>query len=680
MFNRLKVRTRIYVGFAVLVLLGVALAVFGVYQLSTVGTNVGKMDALAANTQRVLTITRHLEAIRRAGRQYISDASDAALKDARDSVSRADTLLTDSAQATLSEERRKTYRAVQDTLRTTSKQLDQIGQLGSTWIAERAKLFTGGDALTAATDKLVTAARASNDQAMGDAADKVEAAVLLVRVANWRFIATEDKAGPTTFQNNAEKAHAALAQVQKAATPDVAQLITPVQAALSAYEASFKGYSTAKLATGTLFNEQMQPPIVAAQGQLDTALTSLTQSFEESRTMAQSTISTASLLQSILAAAALVIGVGVAFLIGRSIVRPLTGMTNTMGKLAAGDHSTAVPALDNKDEIGDMARAVEVLKQHAITAERLASEQETERAAKEHRQARMEQHTRDFGESISGVMTSLTGSAEGMQRAADAMAHAANTVHTEAQGTSTGAAKSSHDLTAVAAAVEELNSSVGEISRQLAEATNVARQAVQRADTSQATMQGLAEATGRIGEVVHLISDIAGQTNLLALNATIEAARAGEAGKGFAVVAGEVKALASQTAKATADISAQIETVRAATGDAVTAMAEIGGIIGKINEVLAAIAASVEEQSATTREIAASVQDVTGATAASAQAMEHVVAVAEDAGNASRDVQAGVVEIGKEAEMLRTTVDQFLIAVRDDTADASSATQSRRVA
>ena len=281
----------------------------------------------------------------------------------------------------------------------------------------------------------------------------------------------------------------------------------------------------------------------------------------------------------------------------------------------------------------------------------------------------MEQHTQDFGNSISGVMASLAGSAEGMRRAAESMAQAAEAVHDEAGTTAGGATKSSQDLTSVAAAVEELNSSVGEISRQLAEAAEVRSQAVQRADSSHATMQGLSEATARIGDVVHLISDIARQTNLLALNATIEAARAGEAGKGFAVVAGEVKALAAQTAKATAEIGSQIDTVRTATSEAVTAMAEIGGIIGKINEVSAAIAAAVEEQSATTHEIAASVQAVSNATAGTAQAMEHVVTVADKAGTVSRDVLSGAARIGREAETLRTEVDQFLVAVRDDTTE-----------
>lgn len=353
----------------------------------------------------------------------------------------------------------------------------------------------------------------------------------------------------------------------------------------------------------------------------------------------------------------------------RSIVRSIGSLVRCMGALAGGDTAVTIPDLAASNEIGEMARAVAVFKQHAIEAARLASEQDAARAAKARRQAAMEQHTQDFGSSISGVMASLASAAEGMRRAAEAMSEAVGAVRHEASGTSEGAAKSSEDLTAVAAAVEELTASVGEISHQVATAAEVAQQAVQRADSSHGTMQGLADATGRIGAVVHLISDIAGQTNLLALNATIEAARAGEAGKGFAVVAGEVKALAAQTAKATDEIASQIETVRGSTSAAVTAMAEIASIIGKMNAVTAAISAAVEQQSVTTREIAASVQVVSGATAQTAQAMAQVVLVADKAGSASGDVLSGAAEIGREAETLRTEVDQFLVAVRDETAE-----------
>jgi methyl-accepting chemotaxis protein len=356
--------------------------------------------------------------------------------------------------------------------------------------------------------------------------------------------------------------------------------------------------------------------------------------------------------------------------IGASMIRgisgPIRAMTDAMRKLADKDVSVAIPGVGRGDEIGAMAGAVQVFRESMIKADALEAEQTAARAARERRQAALQQHTQDFGTSVGGVMGSLAEASGKMRTAAEAMATAAISVRTEAHATSEGAARSSQDLTAVAAAVEELTSSVGENTRQVAAAADVARQAVQRAEASQDIMQGLSEATARIGDVVHLNSNIAGQTNLLALNTTIEAARAGEAGKGFAVVASEVKMLAAQTGKATAEIGSQIETVRTATADAVAAMTEIGSIISKMDEVSAAIAAAVEQQSATTREIAGSVQAVSGATAASARAMEHVVGVADNAGDASRDVLPASGEIGHEAETLRVEVVQFLTAVRDD--------------
>ncbi len=362
--------------------------------------------------------------------------------------------------------------------------------------------------------------------------------------------------------------------------------------------------------------------------------------------------------------AALCLGIGASMI--RGICAPIRAMTDAMQKLAAKDMDVAIPGIGRGDEIGGMAGAVQVFKDSMIRADALEAEQKAARAARERRQAALQQHTQDFGTSVAGVMGSLGEASGKMRSAAEAMTAAAASVRTEAHATSAGASKSSQDLTSVAAAVEQLTSSVAEITRQVAASADVARQAVQRAEASHGTMQSLSEATARIGDVVHLISDIAGQTNLLALNATIEAARAGEAGKGFAVVASEVKTLAAQTGKATAEIGSQIETVRAATADAVTAMAEIGGIIGKMDEVSAAIAAAVEQQSATTREIAGSVQEVSAATAASAHAMEHVVGVADGAGDASRDVLAASGEIGREAETLRVEVDQFLTAVRGE--------------
>ncbi len=285
------------------------------------------------------------------------------------------------------------------------------------------------------------------------------------------------------------------------------------------------------------------------------------------------------------------------------------------------------------------------------------------------RQAALDRHTQDFGSAIAGVMNSLADSAEKMRKAAQVMAEAAGSVRKQADVTAGGAETSADQLTSVAAAVEEMTTSVAEISRQVATAAQVARDAVGRADTSQTKIRGLGEATARIGDVVRLISDIAGQTNLLALNATIEAARAGDAGKGFAVVAGEVKALATQTANATHEISSQIEAVRGATAASIEAMAGVTTIIGRLDEVTAVIAAAVEQQSATTQEIASKVHSVTTAAGGTADAMKRVVTVSERAGSASEEVLSTADGIGHEAARLHTEVEQFLASVRDETGE-----------
>jgi methyl-accepting chemotaxis protein len=352
----------------------------------------------------------------------------------------------------------------------------------------------------------------------------------------------------------------------------------------------------------------------------------------------------------------------------RLLTRPLQALTVAMGQLAAGDTSVPVAATGRRDEIGRMARAVDVFKQNMITADQLAAEQAAARGARSRRQDARERDTEAFGTSVSAVMSRLSGSADEMRSVAEAMTQAAATVHQAATSTSDGAVKSSQALATTAAAVEELTSSFAEIARQVRTAADVSRQAVQRADASQSTIRGLAEATARIGDVVKLINNIASQTNLLALNATIEAARAGDAGKGFAVVAGEVKALAAQTARATAEIASQIDTVRGVTEQTLAAMTEIGAIIGKMDEVSSAIETAVEEQNVTTREIATSVQTVSGATAQSAQAMGQVVVVASQAGTASQKLLDGVAGIGQETGTLRTEVERFLVTVRTDSA------------
>ena len=513
-FIRLKVRTRIYLGFTALIVLSLGIAGFGVYQLSGIGGHVRTMDVLAGVTQRVLSVTRNLEAIRSAETNYLIDAPDASMQEARANAQQANAHLAEAVRVAISQERANIYRSVQDALKAHEANLDQLGQLSATWVAERAKLFTGGDALTAATDRLVAAARASSDAEARDTADKVERAMLLIRLANLRFITTQDKGATAAVETSIGNAHAALAALRRAAGPEAGALVAPVEAAMAAYQASFTAFSVARLAANDLYSQQMRPQLMAMQEQLDKAAASLEQSFDTSRRTAVDVVASASLLQAILAAVALIIGAALALVIGRGIVGPLNAMTGVMTKLAAGDHGIDIPARGQKDEVGDMARAVEVFKQHAIQAERLTAEQAAERAAKERRQVAMERHTQDFGSSISGVMASLATAADEMRRAAAAMSRSRRRGAAGGLGHIGGRIQGLTGPDLGGRRGGGTHPSVAEISRQVAAASDVARQAVQRAESSHGTMQGLSEATARIGDVVRLISDIASQTNL----------------------------------------------------------------------------------------------------------------------------------------------------------------------
>ncbi|MBY0429952.1 MAG: HAMP domain-containing protein, partial [Rhodospirillales bacterium] len=277
---------------------------------------------------------------------------------------------------------------------------------------------------------------------------------------------------------------------------------------------------------------------------------------------------------------------GAGMLVARGITEPISRMTGAMTALAQGDLGVMVPALARKDEIGAMAQAVQVFKDNAIAIERMRAEQEQmkTRTEAERRQA-MLNLADGFQASVKAVVDNLSRHAADMQHTAETMQGTANDTTHQSTAVAQAADEASHNVQTVAAAAEQLSASIREISRQVAESSNIAGSAVSEAQRTDTMVRGLAEAASRIGEVVNLINDIASQTNLLALNATIEAARAGEAGKGFAVVANEVKHLANQTAKATEEIGGQITAVQSATEDAVEAIDDILKIINSISEV-----------------------------------------------------------------------------------------------
>ncbi|WP_167558728.1 methyl-accepting chemotaxis protein [Bradyrhizobium canariense] len=362
---------------------------------------------------------------------------------------------------------------------------------------------------------------------------------------------------------------------------------------------------------------------------------------------------------------ALLLVVGMSLLLGRSIVGPITGMTAAMRKIAAGETATVIPAQERRDEVGAMAQSVQVFKDNMIEAVRLRGEQdELKKKAETEKHGLLGKMADDFEHSVRGSLDALAGAAVELRTTSNSMSTTAGEASQQATTVAAVAEQASANVQTVAAATEELSSSVSEIGRQVAQSTRIAGQAVEEANRTNLTVQGLSAAAQKIGDVVKLINDIASQTNLLALNATIEAARAGEAGKGFAVVASEVKSLASQTAKATEDISAQVAAMQGATTDAVQAIENIGGTIGAINEITTAIASAVEEQGSATKEIARNVQEAAQGTSMVSGNIGSVTRAAGETGTAAGRVLASAEELNEQAAMLRSKVDGFLVNIR----------------
>ena len=355
----------------------------------------------------------------------------------------------------------------------------------------------------------------------------------------------------------------------------------------------------------------------------------------------------------------------VTWFLGRGVTSPVRALNAATEQIAAGNLDKDVPGLSRGDEFGTLARSLDVLRNHARERARLEQAAAVEQAAKDRRQSVMEQYTQEFGASVSGVLATLASASDDMRHTADTMTTAAERTRSQANQTALSAGEATQNLTSVAAATEEMAASADEIARRVREVTDAAQSAVVAATRSDDMVKGLIASADEIGNVVQMIANIASQTNLLALNATIEAARAGEAGKGFAVVANEVKTLAAQTHKATAEVGARIESIRASTHDAGTAIAGVSEAIHRAHDAAADIAASIEQQGTATREIVVAVQAVFVATEGVTRSMAELSGVADEAGTVSRTLLGSANDVRTQTTTLREEVDQFLSATRN---------------
>jgi methyl-accepting chemotaxis protein len=497
---------------------------------------------------------------------------------------------------------------------------------------------------------------------------RLAAVVDAVRITMMRY-------GATLSTANADDAKLALMYAQNAIADSEAEITGPGDAKLRSLVSALK---TAIVADAAALDEvtkvagdlrAKQADLAKASAAIDDEVNKINQKL--GRVRAEQGEKTAAAVQQtqqtviLTAAGALVLGAILAWLIGASVSGPIRAMTDRMQSLAAGELDHAIPGGESRDEIGRMARAVEVFRENALAVRRMEREAAAQRQSTETDRVRiMAELAGRFEQGMQGVITGVGGRAEEMGRSATELARVAERGRGLAEAVATRAEQASVNVQTVASATQELAASIREISSQVQRSVTMSNRATDETQQTSKLIHGLSDAAEKIGTIVQLIQAIASQTNLLALNATIEAARAGDAGRGFAIVASEVKNLATQTAQATEQIASQIATIQSATGESVAAIAKFGGTVKEMADIATAIAAAVEEQGAATGEIARNVEQAANGTAAVTREIGDVRAVAGETDAGAEAALTAAAALQQQAVSLKSNVDDFLHTIR----------------
>jgi methyl-accepting chemotaxis protein len=663
-FFNFRIRGRLYGGFAILLVFCAGLAGFAVMQLTALRDQVDMLGLQSSNAIRASEIATELQAIRRGILRYTFDQDEASFAESDKRLAHVAELLDQAVATTRSEERKAAYQTAVKDIADLKNKRAELGDVVKQMLAGRKVLFVEGDKMAADVQKFVDAAARTP---FAHDANMLESKVLLVRVANWRMLATRDAKGFATFKTNVGKAQAQIAVLENLdLSPELAASLATVKSGIAKYAEAFDRTGPNLVRGDELYYHSITPVIVDAIAEMDKTKEGIGKAFAKTNMETRDLISSTATMQELVAGLAVLLGLAIAFLIARGIIRPLSGLTAGMKELAGGNFGVVLPGLDRKDEVGEMAQAVETFKVKAEDKARQEAEtkiKQDEVLARQ-RKVEMAKMADDFESAVGQIVAAVSSASTQLEASAGTLTATAERAQELTGVVASASEEASANVQSVASATEELSSSVNEISRQVQESARMASDAVGQARSTTERVSELSKAASRIGDVVELINTIAGQTNLLALNATIEAARAGEAGRGFAVVASEVKALAEQTAKATGEIGQQINGIQAATEDSVSAIKEISGTIERLSEISSTIAAAVEEQGAATQEISRNVQQAAQGTQQVSSNVADVQRGATETGSASSQVLSAAQTLSTDSNRLKLEVGKFLDSVR----------------
>ena len=667
-FTDRKIAFKITFGFGCVLAIMAVISAISYFQFGTVERDFANYSRRVTNGGTVMEIDRQFLAFRR----FIGEVSDnmeenfAAAEKARGIVRERIALALKNIK---DPERLAKIKDIGERFEVYSKDFDKVAPMRR----EQAKMVK--DVLDPAGEKLRldleqlqknAAVLAGNSNTVTLAGEAIKL-VMQLRLNSEKMLARHDAALVTAAEKAFEDLSVVLAAFEKAIVdPNVRKQFDQVKANADKYNEAFLKSAHDSEEIDKLLNGEMRKSAQAVGGDAEAIKDALVADERQTEHEVSALIGWSNTLILVLALGGLALGIALAWLIGRAIAKPILGLCAGMRELARGNFDVVLPGLGRKDEVGDMAGAVEEFKVKAAEKARHEAEAKAEqdRIAAQQRKADMVKLADSFEAAVGEIIETVSSASTELEAAATTLAKTAETTQQLSTSVAAASEEASTNVQSVATATEELTSSVTEIGRQVEDSTKIAGEAVRQAEQTDGRMSELSKAADRIGDVVKLITTIAEQTNLLALNATIEAARAGAAGKGFAVVAQEVKALAAQTGKATGEISQQIAGMQAATQESVVSIKEIGGTIGRISTIASTIAAAVEEQGAATLEISRNVQQAAAGTNQVASNITDVNRGAAETGSASAQVLSSAQSLSSESSRLKLEVGKFLATVR----------------